>query len=406
MNSVDDNDVQTEDLPFLQSKQDAILKKNSVFPFYVAFICFIFTLICIGLYICLPSPDSSSTLQPPSQPDLPLQNTEVSGLTFPSEFLPEIDPNSRGIILCGYPKILEDLKRTLRMIRVVFHISLPIEIYHFNEFTSETHFDQYSDVNIISLNESYKDLGGFICKPLALATTRFENVILMDLDIYFLQSPLILFTHPIYQSTGTLYFRDRLIDKYKTRFNLIHEILKPYENDIPKVIAKSWIWRGRARDFQESGVLAINKRVQRKMIHAMLSMLFDERLMEDIKRELYGDKELYWIAGVIAQTPIGFSEFQSSALGKMNTKQNEICGMIAHWISEGDIPQLFFLHGHEMKKLFSQRGGELAHVSPPIRAPKGKMTNWFQGRCLPHEFEGTPSKQLDKSEIEIMKQLL
>jgi len=380
MISPDDDFVPTEDLPFLESKPDATLKKSSIFSFYVASICFVFILICAGLYISLPTPDSISTLQP-SKPDLPPQksSTLARGFNFPLEFFHENDlsSNSQGIVLCAFAK-----------------------------FSSETRFDEYSDVNLISLNETYKYLGGFICKPLALAATRFEHVILMDLDIYFLQSPLILFTHAIYQSTGTFYFRDRLIDKYKARFNLIHQILRPYEDDLPKVISKSWIWRGRARDFQESGVLAINKRFQMKMIREMLTMLFDETLMEDIKRELYGDKELYWIAGVIAQTPIGFNEFQSSALGKMNTEQNEICGMIAHWISEGDIPKLFILHGHKMDKLFSENGGESAHVSPPIRAPKGKMTNWFQGRCLPHEFEGTPSKQLDKSEIEIMKQLL
>ena len=32
--------------------------------------------------------------------------------------------------------------------------------------------------------------------------------------------------------------------------------------------------------------------------------------------------------GNVLLRPIGFNEFQSSALGKMNTEQNEICGMV------------------------------------------------------------------------------
>ena len=53
-------------------------------------------------------------------------------------------------------------------------------------------------------NVSAKDLQGFQLKPFALAESMFEEVMLVDADVIFLQPPDILWSNASYQATGTM----------------------------------------------------------------------------------------------------------------------------------------------------------------------------------------------------------
>lgn len=97
-----------------------------------------------------------------------------------------------------------------------------------------------------------KDWAG---KPFAILLSSFREVILIDADALFFQSPEILFEDPGYLKTGALFFHDRNIFP-ESKQNRLKKILP---TPISKRVQKSRLWTDESGHMQESGVVVIDK---------------------------------------------------------------------------------------------------------------------------------------------------
>jgi alpha 1,3-mannosyltransferase len=61
---------------------------------------------------------------------------------------------------------------------------------------------------IATLSDEFMDLrhGSWAVKPFAILASQFEQVMLIDADVVFVQPPEVLFDHAGYRETGALFF--------------------------------------------------------------------------------------------------------------------------------------------------------------------------------------------------------
>ena len=98
---------------------------------------------------------------------------------------------------------------------------------------------------------------GFAIKPFAILASKFEHVIIVDADTVFLQSPSMVFAHPGYIRTGTLFFHDRIVGGPSDRHTWWRSIM---QGRTPSpVMEKSAFWNNKTHDEMESGVIAFDK---------------------------------------------------------------------------------------------------------------------------------------------------
>jgi hypothetical protein len=216
---------------------------------------------------------------------------------------------------------------------------LPIEIWEIGQEVSEMMRQRmkaidglrFQDVNDYVANA--KHWCGFQIKAFMLFYTKFEEVILLDADLRMFQSPEIIFRDENYLRTGAYFFRD--LDKWKfsklnnpiiqwkqkwfynkftsrafylARKKWLLNLLPIkssdfpkewdylYEDDLPKRPVKEAL--------QESGVVVINKRTHQKTVAEIFKL---NDLHQETYQFVWGDKETFWIACLIANEPFYFN---------------------------------------------------------------------------------------------------
>lgn len=203
---------------------------------------------------------------------------------------------------------------------------LPIEIWHSGDELSE----QTKNILRKYSNISFKDISfilnvnpiiyrGFQIKPKIIDLSTFDEVLLMDADVFFFENPEILFSDKAYLNTGAFFFSDLphvfpvkgdnmvfTLEKYIDRRNFIVSLVpKPsqyalsdmkeiWSSDIP-TFQKPFIG-----DMQESGCLVINKKLHKKSLVEILKLNAN---LENTYKHVYGDKETFWLGCEIAGTP-------------------------------------------------------------------------------------------------------
>lgn len=163
---------------------------------------------------------------------------------------------------------------------------------------------------------------------------------LIDIDTIWFKSPELLFDTPGYQSTGALFFRDRLLYEKRQRGGLEYHLVKPFieakarikiDSTVAATLADSayfssgvnggtglppepyrysYYWRYATNatrynplwQLQESSVVIINKNKLPKTIAIMKELLPEFKVG-------YGDKEIYWLAATIAREAISWEPF-------------------------------------------------------------------------------------------------
>lgn len=104
------------------------------------------------------------------------------------------------------------------------------------------------------------DGGGWAIKVFTILASAFQEVIICDADVVFLQDPEVLFEDPGYNRTGTLFFRDREIfpgdGNVHEWWAGIMEGRKPSE----QMLSSRWYTEQASREEMESGVVVINKK--------------------------------------------------------------------------------------------------------------------------------------------------
>ena len=132
--------------------------------------------------------------------------------------------------MCSYPNefVLYSTHRTVKAMRTVWNIHLPLEIYHFDEFKSNPFtYDNNTKLRNIGtllnkstiLNATAEDFKGvdtegikggvYMCKQMALYFTRFDRLIYLDNDVIFFENPLLLFQQPEFLDHGSMFFQDQ-----------------------------------------------------------------------------------------------------------------------------------------------------------------------------------------------------
>jgi hypothetical protein len=139
--------------------------------------------------------------------------------------------------------------------------------------------------------------------------TQFDEVILCDCDSLFLQNPEMLFDDPGYINTGTFFFKDYLRHKPKDVtdeenrkhwFQRMMPFASPYLPkecyylyDITPTVQQYWF-------YQESGMVYLNRKMHPKVIDTIYRLNNDHK---ETYKYVHGDKETFWIACLLNNTP-------------------------------------------------------------------------------------------------------
>lgn len=164
-------------------------------------------------------------------------------------------------------------------VRHVFKSSLPIEIMFAGDAdlnttrqkALEAAADDVKAINVLEFfDESIVGLkgGGWAIKPFAILASSFEQVIIADADVVFVQTPELALDHPGFRRTGTLFYHDRVIHFNDDMHAWWRDIMGPKQ---PSTMMQQSLFWSRQTSFEmESGVVAFNK----SRIEVLLGMLF------------------------------------------------------------------------------------------------------------------------------------
>ncbi len=122
---------------------------------------------------------------------------------------------SRGIIVAANNTYATTLIPSLSILRQVYQCHLPIEVWYSGDELSEETQEKIKMVGDVTFCDVAKILGGdpkeyrgYQIKGYMMGATDFDEVVLMDADVFFFQNPEVLFEHPGYLETGAFLFRD------------------------------------------------------------------------------------------------------------------------------------------------------------------------------------------------------
>jgi len=237
------------------------------------------------------------------------------------------ESKSKGIVICTGSKHFSLALVALKALQLIEN-ELPIEVVY--STPNDLSLDKqnslknlFPEVRLVDLsstafNDSYLELRGWEIKPFAVLASRFEQVLLMDADVLFLEKPLTLFENKYYTQTGSLFFYDRPGLPSNT-VGWIQKLLSKNRQNLP-------------RRTQESGVVLIDKS------RVYLGLLSTCKLNDHLERErvtykyLYGDKDTWWLGFHIINLPYSFIPTLTASIGQIMNKvaTNEVCGHILH----------------------------------------------------------------------------
>lgn len=262
-------------------------------------------------------------------------------------------PSSSAIVMTIADSFVPQALHSVEMLRILHHSTLDIVIVHNgNELSPENrakiiqkHESALNDQYTMSLKSSKPTSSAtsarlsivdlafvvgvrvasrikkFNMKPFAiLAALEYDNVILIDADVFFFKPPELLLAHPLFLEAGALFFRDRLIkDPLTTRAQMdkivqaasmvVFDAKRPVDADdgldnryrLYKDIPEFFVEKETIH-VMESGVVVLSKR--RNFVELLAVLLLNEKSwIRDsfLDRYFYGDKELFWLGFELAR---------------------------------------------------------------------------------------------------------
>lgn len=203
----------------------------------------------------------------------------------------------RGVVIVGGGKFLPSAYVALKKLRAT-GCSLPVEFWYLgpSEFPLKltSQFDSLGAacIDAFKMRERYpmRRLGGWECKPYAIAYSGFEEVLLVDADNLVLRDPTFLFTDPLYLSTTALFWPD----------------FPPREDSFWRINQGAFELLGLPVQLGleiESGQLLIHKRKSWEALTSAVSM--NEASDFFYNRCSHGDKDLFTLAWLVTHTPYG-----------------------------------------------------------------------------------------------------
>lgn len=260
-----------------------------------------------------------------------------------SSFFLRTPSQTRGIVVAVNDKYADlYFHSSLKHLRERINCQLPIQVWHSGDELSQTNIaklGQYPNVTFhdISkeLNVSPENYRGWQIKPKIIALAHFDEIILMDADVFFFENPEILFDTEGYKKTGAYFFSDHIQlfphDEnrgmneiaYLYRRNFIKSLIpKPSTNVLADVLP---FWSDEIPNFQqqflgdvqESGCVVYNKAKHKKSIENTVKLNDDH---QNTYKYVYGDKETYWIGCEMAQNDYKMNERRPYCLKSGNAR--------------------------------------------------------------------------------------
>ena len=271
------------------------------------------------------------------------------GPTFHSTLQLESVFKGRGIVVCVYNDYVPLAMGNLQIVRTVLGSELPIEVFYMgdNDLSESNRKILETIPNLTTRNilEIFDDedinMSGWAIKAFALMASSFQEAILMDADVIFLQKPESLFKSLIYQEKGALFFQDRTM--YTVNFQSLKKAVQWIADVLPKPFKVSLHSRFAAMESshqQESGVVVIDKKKRFTGLLATCLLNVDE-VRNVAYSHMYGDKETFWIGFEIVREPYGWNPFIPGAIGKHTVTKDgmyEICSVQMIHVDEFERP--------------------------------------------------------------------
>jgi hypothetical protein len=219
-----------------------------------------------------------------------------------------------------------------------------------------------------SLRNCHRAYRSFDVKLLAVTFSQFEELMLMDADTLFFQSPMPLWDTDKYRNTGTLLFHDRLsqddmflgnrvrgnadvseLNQFISRFDVspfapLGNIERPRatsENKIPvelnnyspsEHLLTSHSWNHRAGHETDSSLVLWSKKRQPRATAILAAFAAQNGVG---RPPSYGDKELFFVALELAETQYSFSDFGVGGVGwnfrDEGPGKSIVCGQASHY---------------------------------------------------------------------------
>lgn len=248
----------------------------------------------------------------------------------------------KGIVMCVGNGQFKHAATSVQAIREILKSNIPIEIFYIDEYDlsqeKRDYFNAMENVKTISIsdriNNVYTQFGGWAVKPYAMLASSFDQVMLMDADVFMFQKPEFFFEDEGYQRTGALFFLDR------TLFNNFQEGRKWLKSFLPthsSYVQQARWWKTTSTHEQESGIVLIDKR---KALFGLLATckMNDKNERDQVSyRHSHGDKETFWIGFEMIQAPYSFIKSFGAVIGGLGDAgaQDTVCGNQLHLDTKG-----------------------------------------------------------------------
>lgn len=250
--------------------------------------------------------------------------------------------------MCVGAGMVSDALAVIDQMRSVHNSKLPVAIMHCDELHHRgiASFSALPQTHIVNICEHKAVMGmdettmrhrlrSWFCKVAAILFAPFTEVMAVDMDTIWFDNPDSVFETEPFIRTGTLFMRDRLTHDSTNRafFNqvltLVHsintsvELTPAFAADHLASFGVNFFLRALANaqepalnNVQESSIVLIDKSRHENLLLAL------EKLLPTFQLG-YGDKEIYWIAALIAGEDVSFEPFLSTLYGP--------CGLMMHY---------------------------------------------------------------------------
>lgn len=170
-------------------------------------------------------------------------------------------------------------------------------------------------------DESVVDLrdGNYAMKPFAAIASRFRYMILVDADVIFLKDPGDIFKeHPNVETSGALFYHDRAYKmEGKSRKAWVKSLLGAKPPSLS--LQDSLFWKEDLWQEMESGVVAFDKGHPRMIMTLLFSAWMNTKYVREKETYVHvlGDKETYWLAAELSNTPYYFQPEYAGLIGTL-----------------------------------------------------------------------------------------
>ncbi|KAJ3302274.1 hypothetical protein HDV03_005213 [Kappamyces sp. JEL0829] len=225
-----------------------------------------------------------------------------------------------GIVICIGNHLTKMALATIQMVRQVHRSNIPFEVFYIgDDDLSEANRQLLEAVPFTTtrnirhvFNDDQLKLAGWAIKTFAIMASSFENAILIDADVVFLQNPETLFASHLFHRHGALFFSDRsLFSHGAPAMNWMRSVIP---TPMPERTSNLRVFQGKTAHEQESGVVVINKRTN--FVGLMAACYYNVgNLRELVYEYVMGDKETFWIGFETVQEDYSFNLQLPGTLG-------------------------------------------------------------------------------------------